>query len=326
MGIPTYDSVRPVQSFPLDPEDSLQLTPELRDYMVNLKRLQLQESSQLFGIRGVPTAMLVLYRAISMESLKEILPKNARDYGRLRPKAEGLRLALSMFREAPLPCPWDNFAIGYDNYRHAENGTVPPPAEAPQWTEDRYDSYRSLAMDQLALRDGSYCLITKKPKPVLAHIIPPTLFDKVPAQKGNFERGTSGENLWLHLCFCLGEKEYCRYLDEFKRLTSKWSPMQPCENHISLDSDVKEAWRTGLFAVKAVAISEDRKSMTLQIIYPTGEKVDIDGTLDALYDFGDTDHDFSLVNEEIGNRYKQGDTFTITTHDPIARPLPSRPP
>lgn len=65
MGIPQYDS--PLR-YPLAPEDTLQMTPERREYMVKLNDLA---RDGRIGPSTQTAAIVVLCRTISMEALRE---------------------------------------------------------------------------------------------------------------------------------------------------------------------------------------------------------------------------------------------------------------
>jgi hypothetical protein len=201
------------------------------------------------------------------------------------------------------------------------------------WTVGVIEEYVQNAERELDKRDGRVCLITKSWKHQPAHIIPPAIFNSHHKEQDYPPRGVSGNILWSLLRTYMMRNECSKYLDEFQRLTS--GQLKPCENYLTLNSDASDAWNDGIFGLKPVALSDDKMSMTLQIVFSGQDRIDIDSTLNAIHDFKNTaniskitrqgsDGVYALWNNSTMTPYKNGDTFEVVTDDPVNRPLPSR--
>jgi len=107
-----------------------------------------------------------------------------------------------------------------------------------------------------------------------------------------------------------------------------------CFNLISLDPSAHSKWSRGLFALKPLKLSSDRKQLTVQFFWQVPSKYDIASRIDLL-----TEPISSKGLDRLGNAsgclprcvedltltpyISSGDVFTLTTKDPEKLPLPS---
>jgi hypothetical protein len=107
--------------------------------------------------------------------------------------------------------------------------------------------------------------------------------------------------------------------------------VESCFNLISLSSETHLMWNKGLFALKPLKLSHDRKRLTVQFFWQVPGNYEIDSRVDLL-----TEHPSSEGLELVGDYFlgrlednrsishvRSGETFTFTTKDPEDLPLPS---
>jgi hypothetical protein len=111
--------------------------------------------------------------------------------------------------------------------------------------------------------------------------------------------------------------------------------IEACFNLISLCPDAHWYWNKGRFALKPLEISDDKKKLTVQFFWQPQYSHENKDPVDLLEeplssrDLRFTEKGeirYSLAREEEDGslrRIKSGDIFTLTTDDPVVRPLPS---
>jgi hypothetical protein len=111
--------------------------------------------------------------------------------------------------------------------------------------------------------------------------------------------------------------------------------VETCFNLISLSPDAHEMWNRGVFALKPLKRSRDRKTLTVQFFwqvpgnYEIANKIDLLAEPTSSKDLDRGPDGYCLVRvEEEGSPPPlrpicSGDVFTITTEDPKNQPLPS---
>jgi hypothetical protein len=113
--------------------------------------------------------------------------------------------------------------------------------------------------------------------------------------------------------------------------------VESCFNLISLSSIAHEMWNKGLFALKPLELSHNRKRLTVQFFWQVPSNYEIDGKIDLLTETPSSEgldavgedavgHGYYLTrpeNDRSTPRIRSGDTFTFTTKDPKNLPLPS---
>src|SRR5271156_1350700 len=113
--------------------------------------------------------------------------------------------------------------------------------------------------------------------------------------------------------------------------------IESCFNLISLSSSAHEMWNKGLFALKPLKLSRDRRTLSVQFFWQVPNNYKIDSKIDLLTETPspegldtvgqDADgHGYFLArpeNDHSISRICSGDKFTFTTKDPKNLPLPS---
>jgi hypothetical protein len=102
-------------------------------------------------------------------------------------------------------------------------------------------------------------------------------------------------------------------------------------NLISLRPDVHRIWGQGLFALKPVFESDDKKTLIVQFFWQTKQKdsfpyisltIQPHSTKGLNQLIGPHGHPIRLLNKD-EQRIQSGDLFELNTDDPITKPLPS---
>jgi hypothetical protein len=109
--------------------------------------------------------------------------------------------------------------------------------------------------------------------------------------------------------------------------------VERCFNLISLSLSAVGMWNRGLFALKPLKLSHDRKKLTVQFFWQVPGNYKIDDEVDLLTETPSLAKGSHIVGgghfltrfEEPGSIQPicSGDTFTFTTKDPEKLPLPS---
>jgi len=109
--------------------------------------------------------------------------------------------------------------------------------------------------------------------------------------------------------------------------------VQRCFNLISLSPDAQVKWNKGLFALKPLNLSRDRKELTVQFFWQVPGNYDIGSRVDLLTEPTSSEGLEIVTNghclprlENDGSTahfIRSGETFTFTTEDPENLPLPS---
>ncbi|KIX05490.1 uncharacterized protein Z518_06362 [Rhinocladiella mackenziei CBS 650.93] len=180
-------------------------------------------------------------------------------------------------------------------------------------------------------RDDHRCVLTRRPDPQAAHIFPYCMLNPRPTADRN-KTSNGIPDFWQSLRLFWNRDR----IDKWKR-TIFQDPQNPytgvdrCFNLISLSADAHNMWNKGMFALKPLQLSSDRKTLTVQLFWQVPTKYEIDSWIDLLtepksskdlhfvegyflprIDDGSTHHDI-----------RSGEVFTFTTKDPENLPLPS---
>ncbi|OXV06203.1 hypothetical protein Egran_06028 [Elaphomyces granulatus] len=107
--------------------------------------------------------------------------------------------------------------------------------------------------------------------------------------------------------------------------------LKSCFNLISLCPNAHTFWGLGLFALKPLELSSDRKRLQLQFFWQLGPQVKfkVDEVVNLLTEpsssRGLNSVDGCGLSYDLNRPVpiRSGDTFTLTTDDPESRPLPS---
>jgi hypothetical protein len=108
--------------------------------------------------------------------------------------------------------------------------------------------------------------------------------------------------------------------------------VETCFNLISLSHTEHDMWTRGLFALKPLKRSRDRKKLTVQFFWQVPGNYDVDSRINLLTEPTSSEGLDIIANgywltrlESDGStpRIRSGETFTFTTEDPKNLPLPS---
>ncbi|KAJ5747604.1 uncharacterized protein N7511_009300 [Penicillium nucicola] len=179
-------------------------------------------------------------------------------------------------------------------------------------------------------RDGEQCILTKCSEPIeLACIYAGSLGEgKAPGNSHEDEPEVGSQFEFYTYCW--------RWIGIFwnHERVSGWqdavdhqsSFCTPCESMITLSSNAHALWRMARFALKPIAISEDRMTMTLQFFWlpvvckPRLKLIDPPVFPSVLYGAQSRSR---LWNYETNMEIRSRDIITITTKNPEENPLPS---
>jgi hypothetical protein len=111
--------------------------------------------------------------------------------------------------------------------------------------------------------------------------------------------------------------------------------VERCFNLISLSLDTHDMWNRGVFALKPLNLSRDRKKLTVQFFWQVPGNHDIDSRIDLLTEPTSSEGLDLVADEYCLTRVEKesstprlrhicsGEVFTFTTKDPKNLPLPS---
>jgi HNH endonuclease len=99
--------------------------------------------------------------------------------------------------------------------------------------------------------------------------------------------------------------------------------VETCYNHICLSPDAHAYWTKAYFALKPIQLSEDKKRLDVEFHwmprYKYSSKVDILTSPESSEGFNGN---IMLFHFPTDRRVCSGDTISLTTDDPVTRPLP----
>ena len=105
------------------------------------------------------------------------------------------------------------------------------------------------------------------------------------------------------------------------------NPYTGVDSLISLSAKTHDIWNKGMFALKPLQLSSDRKTLTVQLFWQVPTNYEIDSRIDLL-----TEPKSSKGLESVEGYFlpridqhfaRSGEVFTFTTNDPENLPLPS---
>jgi hypothetical protein len=185
--------------------------------------------------------------------------------------------------------------------------------------------YSCLTIRTVKERDGYRCALTKLPHPQAAHIFPCSLPDlEIPYMIPKF---------WNLLRI---------FWDQAR--VEKWKSMifsdsqnpdigvERCINLISLAPTAHDMWNRGLFALKPLKLSRNRKKLTVQFFWQVPGNYKFKSRIDLLTEPTSSEgldivaDGYWLTRLEADGstpRIRSGEIFTFTTKDPENLPLPS---
>lgn len=197
------------------------------------------------------------------------------------------------------------------------------PSSTPS-TPSRASRPKRLAME----RDNSRCLLTDGSSIEVAHIFPNSMINQ--RKPTNLDNCIPG--FWKLLQFFWTAERLNSWRREL--FTDPSNPERlsdGCHNQICLSLAAHGFWAQGLFALKPLKVSEDRKEISVVFYWqphnPHGRFDAISPTQRPVSSAGAQGVDNNDLNRTApdGRRVpiQSGDVFTFRTEDPISHPLPS---
>jgi HNH endonuclease len=179
--------------------------------------------------------------------------------------------------------------------------------------------------------------LTNAPLPQVAHIFPYTILNKVrnPSPK------KPTPEFWGLLGVFWNRDRIERWKKEiFRNPQNPETGVESCFNLICLTSTAHEMWNRGVFALKPLNLSDDKKKLDIQFFWQpaykhqSGDRVNLLKIPKSSKGLSQGQVWEQLQDERKLKSYQMavdrpprivqsGDTFTLTTDDPIHKPLPS---
>jgi hypothetical protein len=184
--------------------------------------------------------------------------------------------------------------------------------------------------------------LTGRGSPQVAHIFPYTMLN----EPRNPSPSKPTPDFWRLLGVFWNADRIARWKSEiFPDPQNPKTDVEGCFNLICLNSDAYIKWSMGLFALKPLELSDDRKKLTVQFFWQPQYSHQLGDQIDLLKEptsskglseveklellpikrerEGKTYHLASFPVGEPPRRIHSGDTFSLTTDDPENKPLPS---
>jgi len=167
--------------------------------------------------------------------------------------------------------------------------------------------------------------------PRAAHIFPPCILNPRPKARNKMARAIPG--FWQSLSLFWNQDRINKW--EKAIFPDSEDGVGRSFNLISLAIDAHDMWNRGIFALKPVELSSDRKTLTVRFFWQVPGNYEIDRRIDLLTEPISSEgltlvadgYFLSRIEEEgITPRIRHissGDIFTLTTKDPQNLPLPS---
>ncbi|RMJ21190.1 hypothetical protein PHISP_07941 [Aspergillus sp. HF37] len=193
--------------------------------------------------------------------------------------------------------------------------TASPPPEAKGKESSQQGGRPEYAKDACEKRDNGECLVTKTGSLVeKAHIFPYSLGQRPQ---------TALEVFWFTLLNFWSEERVAAW----KSAVTGRDGTEKCANLMSFATHVHGAWAKAFFALKPISLSEDCKTMEVQVFWleqsSFASATDlIPGRLSPA-DFFSGPKNFKLFDCETNGLIRSGHLITISTDDPKLCPLPS---
>jgi hypothetical protein len=196
--------------------------------------------------------------------------------------------------------------------------------KAPRNT--RVEKLKKLAQE----RDQNMCVLTKHSVHEVAHIFPRSMI--VPKPPTNLE--SSIPPFWKLLdCFFEPDRLNRWRSQIFKDPSDPTKATDGCHNLICLSPDAHALWARGMFALRPISLSNDRKELLVQFYWQPRPSHDRFGSVNLVESPGSSEGLISVERNVLvvgpgditaaPQTIKSGDTFLLTTTDPDTRPLPS---
>ncbi|KIX07810.1 uncharacterized protein Z518_02464 [Rhinocladiella mackenziei CBS 650.93] len=190
----------------------------------------------------------------------------------------------------------------------------------------------AIQADKCKERDDYKCVLTNQLLPREAHIFPYSMLNS-PLQGSRSQTSKMIPDFWklLHLFW---DKDRIKKWKEtiFQDSQNPNTGIDRCFNLISLDASVHVKWTKGLFALKPLRLSSDRKELTVQFFWQVPSNYDMASRIDLLTEPTSSEGLEVVANGHWLTRFeddgslraiRSGELVTLTTKDPENLPLPS---
>jgi len=180
-------------------------------------------------------------------------------------------------------------------------------------------------------RDDYKCVLTKQWFPEAAHIFPYSMLNSLP-KEDQTQSMRVVPRFWNLLHIFWDEDRINRWKRTvFPDSQNPNTGVDRCFNLISLNGDVHTKWTKGMFALKPLRLSTDRKQLTVQFFWQVLGNYNITSRVDLLTEptsskgLDEFAGNFLYRRQADGStpRLRSGDILTLTTKDPEELPLPS---
>jgi len=180
-------------------------------------------------------------------------------------------------------------------------------------------------------RDGYKCVLTKQSFPQAAHIFPYSMLNSLP-KKDQTQTSRLNPGFWKLLRLFWDKDRITKWKETiFPDSQNPNTGVDRCFNLISLDAGVHVKWTKGLFALKPLGLSSDRKQLIVQFFWQVPGNYDMESQVDLLTEptsskgLDDVGDDYLSRKQDDGSTpcIRSGEVFTLTTKDPEKLPLPS---
>jgi hypothetical protein len=163
--------------------------------------------------------------------------------------------------------------------------------------------------------------------PEIAHIFPYCLLNK-PAKSEKTMASDQIPKFWDLLEYFWEEDRINKWRSTvFPDPENPNTGVESCFNLLSLCPNAHNFWSRGLFALKPLELSSDRKKLEIKIFWQPEVKAEADERVSLLTEPASSRGLTSSGDCELSVRKSavihSGQTFAITTDDPDSRPLPS---
>ncbi|KIX00157.1 uncharacterized protein Z518_10294 [Rhinocladiella mackenziei CBS 650.93] len=213
------------------------------------------------------------------------------------------------------------------NFRESEAASERPKNPKRRKLNSGTNSWMSRSakeVNKCKKRDDHQCVLTRRPGPQAAHIFPYCMLNPRPkADRNNTSNGIP--EFWESIRVFWDEDR----IDKWKRTIfqdpqSPYTGVDRCFNLISLSADTHDVWNRGMFALKPLRLSSDRKTLTVQLFWQVPTKYEIDSRIDLLTE-PKSSKGLDIVERNFLNRLEDdgstpricsGEILTLTTKDP----------
>jgi hypothetical protein len=200
--------------------------------------------------------------------------------------------------------------------------SLPPPSKRQKVLDSSTTLPRDLNIKKRAEeRDNFSCVLTGIKIVEVAHIYPHHSMKRKEEDKSSPRHA-----FWDHLRAFWSEEKVTAWEKQLFPQGIHEKGQEEVYNLISLAPTVRAIWGRGLFALKPISKSDDKKTLTVQFLWQEKQKGHlprIDLTTAPISTEGLEQTAGVWLFDKNGEKIQSGDYFKLQTDDPIQKPLPS---